>query len=307
MAGFASVEAKEYTFDYHRVVKPDGEISLDLTYLEGDLTVVGNDFGELVVEATKKVHAVSMDEAEVIQGYIEIRFREDGDKVVVTANYLKMRDRGKSFWKKLLGDGGSDSFGEIDWKISVPDDCNVIVTNTRGDMNIGHIRGDVAIRSSAADLVLSSIEGDVHIENGSGSTVGDLLFGNVEVRQPQGTIDLQWIEGDVRIKSSSAGIKVGQERGSIDLTTSTGSVKIRTSLDSSREFFVETESGDINLTIPESASGRLDIWSESGEIKTEMPVTIESMTRKQVVGEFGFGGVRVSLNSISGDVTVAMF
>lgn len=299
--------AEEYSFDFHRVFETTGEVTLDLTYLEGDLIITGNNYDELVVDGKKRVNAVNLEEAELIQDHIEIKAKQSGDKVEVSTNYLRVRDRGRSFWDKVLGRGGSSSFGKVDWTISVPDNCNIIVTNTTGKIEISQQRGSVSIQSSASDIILTSLEGNVSVENGSGKTTGDLIFGDVEIRQPQGEIDLKWIEGNVRLKSSSADIKLLQEAGSIDLTTSTGKVDIRTNLDSSRDFVVRTETGSINLVIPESSSGMLDIRSESGEIRSEIPIAIKSMSHQKVVGEFGFGGVKVSLSSISGDVTVAQF
>jgi len=303
-----SVAAKDFTFQYQRIIEPQGPVTLDLTYLEGNLEVVGgNEDGKLIINAVKRVKAVSMAEAEEVQGYIEIKVTRSDKQVSVRTNYLKMRNRGRSFWQKLLGLGEDDSYGEVDWRIELPDDCNLVVTNTSGRMNISHLRGSVGIRSSAADIALSSIEGDVRIDNSGGETHGDLLFGNIEVRQPQGVIDLKWIDGNVRVRSVSAAIAIVQEQGAIDITTTTGTVDIQTNLDSPRSFYVETESGNINLKIPESSSGKLNIVSQSGRIKTEIPISIQSMTRKQVVGDFGFGGVTISLSSVSGDVTVAQY
>ncbi len=134
-----------------------------------------------------------------------------------------------------------------------------------------------------------------------------MLFGPVTVRQDQGKIDLQFVEGDIRIKSSSADIDVRQDMGSIDLTTRTGNVTLQSNLDSSKDFFVETESGNISLMIPETSSGNIRIESQTGDIKTEVPIAIKSMSRKQVEGTFGVGGVKISLISLSGDVKVAQF
>jgi len=301
----ASLDAKEYTFDYHRVIEPKGEVTLDLSYLEGDLIVIGHDLDQIIINGTKRINAVSLDEAEVVQGYVEIKTRETGDVVTVVANYLKMRNRGRSFWQKLLGMSGDDSYGEIDWQISLPDYCNLVVTNISGKIDISHIRGSVTIRSSASDITVSSIEGDLNIENSSGILIGELIFGNIDIRQPRGEISLKWIEGNVRLRSSSANIHMHQERGSIDLTTNTGRVEIQTNLESSNDYWIFTESGNVHFSIPESSSGELDIRTESGEIKTEIPIAIKSMSRSQVIGEFGYGGIKVTVSSVSGDVTVA--
>jgi len=59
--------------------------------------------------------------------------------------------------------------------------------------------------------------------------------------------------------------------------------------------------------VPQSASGTLDIRSQAGNIRTDVPVTISAMSKRQLRGAFGSGGVKISLVSTSGDVTVEQF
>lgn len=300
-------EAEEFEFDFQKVLPAGPETRLELSFAGGDLTLTSGEQDRIVIEATKRVKGVTRQEAEEIADHIEIKVRQDGNELTVATNYLFMRERSESFWQKALGLGGTDSFGRVDWNVQVPDGCGIAIHNSNGKITVGHVRSDLEIRSSAAEIQLTGIEGRVNVESTSGSTVGELLFGPVTVRQAQGMIDLQFVEGDIRIKSSSADINVLQDMGSLDLTTSTGNVTLQTNLDSSKDYFVETESGNISLSIPETSSGNIRIESQTGDIKTEVPIAIKSMSRKQVEGVFGFGGVTVNLVSISGDVTVAQF
>ncbi|MEW5994471.1 MAG: DUF4097 family beta strand repeat-containing protein, partial [Candidatus Zixiibacteriota bacterium] len=102
-------------------------------------------------------------------------------------------------------------------------------------------------------------------------------------------------------------VAVQQSRGAIDLSTVGGEVHIQTELDSPRDYFVQTESGSITFVVPESSSGILNIETESGDIQSEMPIVIKSISRNRLIGEFGRGGPTVRLNSVSGDVTVALY
>ncbi len=302
-----SLCAKEFRFDYQKILQTGREAELDLTYVSGNLEVISTDGDRVIIEAVKKVNAVSMDEAEMVADHIEIKVLHDKKKVKVVTNYLQMRNRSQSFWQKVLGVGGSDSFGEVDWRVQVPQGCRISICNTSGAVSISHIEGNVDIRSSSADIQLLSVEGDVNVEAAAGTTVGELLFGSVTVRQAQGRIDLKFVEGDIRIKAASADIEVHQDRGSIDLSTTTGDARVQTNLDSSRDYFFETETGNLSVTIPETSSGNIRIESQTGDIQTDMPIAIKSMNRRQLEGSFGSGGVKVSLISISGDVTIAQF
>ena len=299
--------AKEYTFQFQRIIETKNAPEFSLTLVNGDVAIVGGEDNRLIIEAVKKVHAVSMDEAAVVADHIEIRVDRSGDKVDVSTNYLRMMNRSPSFWEKVLGMGGSESYGEVDYTITVPIGANIQIVNTAGKMTVQNVSGNLSLRSSAADISLNAVEGNIDIDNNSGETKGDLLFGSVQVRQAMGTVDLKWVEGDIRLKAKTADVAIHQERGSLDVFSSSGSIKIKTNLDSGRDYFVQTVSGDIEFLVPEIASGRLDITSEMGDIKTEVPVAIESYSRQGLIGQFGRGGVKISLQSGSGDVSVAQF
>lgn len=282
------VYAAEFTFEYQRIIEAEAPVALHLSLVRGNVYISGGEDGRLIIEAVKIVRATDEDEAEEVADHIEIKVDVSSDNVHVNTNYLKMLSRSPSFWQKVLG-AGSDSYGRVDYTITLP------------------VKSSVEINSMAADIELSSIEGEIRIDNTAGSTRGEFLFGPVTVRQPQGKIDLQWIEGDIRIKSSSSKITIKQVRGAIDLSTSSGDVNIQTELASPRDYSVETTTGAITFSIPEAASGLLSIATQAGEIQTEVPIAIKSVSHRRVVGEFGRGGPTITLSSSSGDVTVAQY
>lgn len=319
------VQAGEQTFQYQRIVEVGDKAEITLTCQDGDIEIIGHEQSTVIIDAVKHIKIGDDREAAEIADHIEIRVEQKKQAVKIAANYLPIRERGRSFWQKVLGRGKEDSFGEVSFSIKVPRNCRVVLDNGEGDVRIADIDGDISmntsaqaialttihgavdIRSAAASVVLTSIEGPVEVANSAGSTKGDMLFGPVTVRQPTGMIDLQFVDGDVRVKTTSADVNIRQERGAIDLATVTGSVMISTPLETSRDLFIETESGDITLMVPPEASGTLRLKSETGTIKTELPVKIDKMSTRQLVGTVGVGGIQVSLATISGDVTVAQF
>ncbi len=183
---------------------------------------------------------------------------------------------------------------------------NVSITGS-GKISVQQVNGGTTIKSTGSDISLASIEGPVEIGNAIGLTDGQLLFGPVTVKQESGKINLQFVEGDIRIKSSAAGITIKQEKGSLDIATYTGSIDIQTALQSDKDYFIATASGDIKLMIPQESSGRLQITSQAGDIKSDVPVMVDAMSKRELVGSFGSGGVKITLSSTTGDVTVAEF
>ncbi len=216
----------------------------------------------------------------------------------------------------ITGSGGRLSLQQIVGDVSIatsngPVAATAVTGNVSisasGNITVQQIKGSVTIKSTGSEINLASIEGPIDLGNSSGKTEGQLLFGPIILKQESGTIDLQFVEGDIRIKSSSADIVLKQEKGSLDITTYTGSIDIQTALQSDKDYFVSTASGNINLKIPQQSSGHLQITSQAGDIKSDVPVVVDAWSKRELVGSFGSGGVKISLSSTTGDVTVAQF
>jgi DUF4097 and DUF4098 domain-containing protein YvlB len=288
LLGTGSVRAGEFTFEYQNIIDVREPVTLRLNLVRGKVNITSSEDDRVIIEAVKRVRAASQEEAEEVADHIEIKVEASAGDLTINTNYLRMLSRSPTFWQKVLG-AGSDSYGMVDYTITVP------------------VRSSLYIKSMASDIELSSIEGEIQIENTVGTTRGEFLFGPVTVRQPQGAIDLQWVEGDIRVKSSSSTVTVKQVHGAVDISTATGDVNIQTELTSPRGYFVETTSGTITFSIPEAASGLLQIETQEGDIQTEVPVVIKSVSHRRVVGEFGHGGPTITLTSSSGDVFVALY
>lgn len=283
-----NVRGAEFSFDYQKTIKLDRSVKLDLSLIKGQVVIEGTEEDRIVIEVQKIVRATDRHEAEAVADHIEIKVVEEGDVVRISTNYLRMLDHSPTFWQKFLG-GSSDSYGSVRYKIKVP-----AVTS-------------ISVNAISAEITLSSIEGEIFVDNSSGSTVGEFLFGSVEIRQPVGRIDLKWIEGDIQIRSYSSRITIQQVRGAIDLSTYAGQVTVQTELDSPKDYIVETATGSIAFLVPFRASGDLSIRSQSGKIKSTVPVTIKSVARNQLEGVFGDGGPKVRLSSTSGDVLLDQY
>lgn len=323
---FASaLRAEEFKFEYQKMVEVDKPIKLSLGYIGGNVFIDRGEGDRLIIDAVKTVRASNREEAEEVADHIEIKVSRSGENVSIKTSYLRMVNRSSSFWKKMLGTG-EDSFGDVDFTITVPVSCQLEINGSVGNIEIRNNEGSIKIVTNAAGLIrvmdcsgpldiicntgdieLSSIQGELSIQNVVGVTRGEFLVGPITIRQPQGVIDLQWVEGDIKLKSQSCRIKIKQLRGAIDLVTSSGSVEIETELNSIKDYFVETTSGRIRFSVPTTSSGRLDIETRSGEIRTEVPIEISSMSRSRIKGAFGNGKTRISLLSSTGDVIIAQF
>lgn len=75
--------------------------------------------------------------------------------------------------------------------------------------------------------------------------------------------------------------------------------------DDNMDLEVKTFSGDVRLRLPQSARGNIDFNSFSGSFESDLPVTLNSSSRRNFRGTLnGGGGGDFRLKTFSGDVTI---
>jgi hypothetical protein len=149
----------------------------------------------------------------------------------------------------------------------------------REDVEV-HVRVPAGVRFSA-----STVSGDVEVEGLSGDVQAHSVSGDVAV-STRGTVEAGSVSGD--------------------LTVSMGRLPARGTL----EF--KTVSGDVEITLPSDAGAELRASTLSGEIDSDFPLEMSGSDRgrgyvrvgQRARGTLGDGGVRVEVETVSGDITV---
>lgn len=343
MLSSAVPAGKTYQYEYQKIVNVEPTLELTINNANGNVIVTTNNENKLKVEAVKKIHADSKEEADMVSDHVQISVTAAEGHFTIEPQFLRIHDRSPSFWEKLLGKSGEPSYGSVDFVISVPVDCNADIYNSAGDIEVAGIRGKLALSNAGGDvsardilgeldiittsakisltdiegsvrinatgskISFFSVNGDFEIKNSSGETTGEYLIGDLVLTQTVGGIDLKHIEGDIRIKSTSGDISIGQDFGALDIANESGDIIIKTELNSSRDYYVETVSGSIKFVVPEDSSGRITMEVGSGNIDTRIPIAIDSFSKKRIAGSFGSNGPKISLATESGDIILAEF
>jgi DUF4097 and DUF4098 domain-containing protein YvlB len=75
--------------------------------------------------------------------------------------------------------------------------------------------------------------------------------------------------------------------------------------DDGRDIEIKTFSGEIRLRLPQSARGSIDFNSFSGSFESDLPVTLNTSSRRNFRGQLNGGGsTDFRLKTFSGDVTI---
>lgn len=338
-----SSAGQTYRYEFKKTVQVGAGLELTVNNTAGNIIITTNGESSLSVEAVKNINADNQSAADDIAKHIEIDVSRTGNHFTVEPKYTRIDERTPSFWQKIFGKSGEQSFGTVDLVISVPVECNtdiystagnieiagltgklylsgsggsikvrdiqgkIDITTTSGEVSLNDINGNIRINASGSSIAFSSITGDLEIRNSSGKTVGEYLSGALTLSQTIGTVELKRIEGNIRIKSTSSKIDIEQDAGALDVTTETGDVNIKTELSSSNDYFVETISGSINFMIPSTSGGNINMEASSGDIDARIPISIDSFSKTRLSGTFGGGGPKISLSTRSGDITLLEF
>ncbi len=104
-------------------------------------------------------------------------------------------------------------------------------------------------------------------------------------------VEVQGVEGFHDVHGFSSRVSLADISGSVRARTFSGSVVIREqSWGPNPAIDVETFSGNVELHLPDAASGSLTFSSFSGRLNSELPLTMHSATRRHMRAELGGGG-----------------
>ncbi len=298
--------AESYDFEYQKNIDVGGSAKLEIINSQGNIKIEGAPVDRITVSAIKHVRATDLDEAEEIADHIEIKAGKSGDNIHIEVRFLKMTRASDSFWKKLFGTG-PDSFGSVDFQISVPYYCELDVDNTTGNIYINNLDNNIRIASASGEIEINGVEGDIDIAGTGANVLLRSVQGSSDIRTTTGNVEAQDYFGDIEVKSTSGDITLYQESGSHELATHSGDIRVKTELNSDKDFRVETDTGRIFFSVPATSSGSVKLETISGNINTELPLTVQQFSKNKLAGTFGHEGPKILIESQSGDITLGQY
>lgn len=193
--------------------------------------------------------------------------------------------------------------------------CSEIPFALSNGLSASSISGHIRLASVSAESIrLSSVSGDISAKLLSGDSTVSTTSGDIRIDGAENKIDISTVSGDARIQSLNAPFCLNTTSGSISVESGTGSGKASSVSGHIKLFLNEmsgslslhTTSGDIDLSLPETASFALHFSSTSGSCSTFFDHTL-SYNKKgnQVKGQYG--GVtenKLNVSSTSGDLRI---
>ena len=197
---------------------------------------------------------------------IEYDVTQDGDTITVSAK--------------------TESNSRADVTVGVPENCAFILSTGNGRVEVVNLHASGELRSGNGKVILEGVQGDIEVSLGN----GDISLENVE-----GSFDVHDGNGDIVLSGAS---------GSFDLYNGNGKIVFQGELIPGSENTFSIGNGPVTVELLGSPSVALDLETDDGEVKSDLPVTVQEKTKHRLVGTIGEGEASLNVRAGSGDITI---
>jgi hypothetical protein len=185
-------------------------------------------------------------------------------------------------WLKPLNDTAAVT-------VTVPAHCPV---------QLGVISASALVCGLSSGAQVKGVSGEITLDGVTGDVEADTVSGSLEARDTDGALRFTSVSGDLTL---AGGLVSRLEADNIN-----GQVAADVALAAAGSIRVSTISGDVTLRLPSDSDAGVRLHSTSGRVRSEFDSLRTAMSPEShtVSGNVGAGSGNVSVNSVSGAVTL---
>jgi DUF4097 and DUF4098 domain-containing protein YvlB len=163
---------------------------------------------------------------------------------------------------------------------------------------------EVDLDTSNGAIELVGLEGGGRVDTSNGAISLVDVSGDYRGSTSNGAIGIDGMEGTADFGTSNGAVDVADSRGEFDLHTSNGRISFSGELTAGGDNRLETSNGRVNVELLGEPSVRIDASNSNGDITTDLPLTIESTSRHELVGTIGDGEADLYVRTSNGDLDI---
>lgn len=173
--------------------------------------------------------------------------------------------------------------------VTVPADCPIQLGVVSAAAVVSGLSSGAAVKGVSGEITLDGVAGDISAETVSGALEGRDLDGEVRFKS---------VSGDLTLADSSL--------TRLEADNINGQVAADVSLAATGGMRISTISGDVTLRLAADSDATVRLHSTSGYVRSEFDTLRTTMSpgSHTVSGNLGGGSGNVSVNSVSGAVTL---
>ncbi|HWR34675.1 MAG TPA: DUF4097 family beta strand repeat-containing protein [Clostridia bacterium] len=182
----------------------------------------------------------------------------------------------------------------VDYEISVPPDVALNIRSSNGPIAAERMRGDINLEGDTAQIdVRESGYGHVHVRTMGGPVrLVNVANAHVEITSVSGNVELTNVDGP-----------------RVEVNTTNGKIAYSGDFGREGDYTFTSHSGDIDVTLPASASVDITARSVKGSVQNDFPFQPKQHTSfaantRAFAGTSNSGSSSVQLRSFSGTIRV---
>jgi DUF4097 and DUF4098 domain-containing protein YvlB len=304
----AQAEKKDIAFDETFDVEKGWELELRVGDMDVEILPGGSDEARVVVTLTGNLDKAGD------------RFEDMNFDARIKGNTLLVETRERHSWSTNWW--GSGRWG-IHVAVTIPEQFDLAVQTSDGDIEVDGIRGDISLATSDGDVRLGELGGPaIYIKSSDGDLTADgLEADDVELKTSDGDVRVERIQGKSVTLSSSDGdvtareiraekVSVRSSDGDLSIRLSGGELQGRTSdgnidvwIDNDTGVDLTTSDGDIVIHAPSDFGAELDLKGE--DVRLGRKIMLEGdISDHRIRGTIGDGGRKVRARTSDGTVSL---
>ena len=203
--------------------------------------------------------------------------------------------------------------GEINVEAVDAGDKNVEIKTDFGDITLEQIKaGDVSATSNSGTVTFTKV--NVTKELNIQSDFGDIdltqaMASSYDLHTNSGSITIDGAKGKLKAYTDFGNIEILNAKSvTLDVKTNSGNIEFSGSLGAGPHN-VKSDFGNIDLALPTDAKLNVDLKTDFGKIKSDLPITVtltesSSSDKDQIVGALNGGGEQLPVNTNSGGINI---
>jgi hypothetical protein len=258
-------EVREVTF------RGTGSLSI-VDRTNGAISVRAWDEDEVQVRAVVRATARDLEAARELAASVII---SEGNTLRASGPEAQQWWRGGAWWT-------------VDYDVQVP---------RATELEVATVNGKVSIRDMSAAISAEGVNGEIRISDVRGDVSAAVVNGEVTISDVSGDVSAEAVNGSVELERASGSIDASAVNGRIEVTL-VGDRSIGEGV------HLQTVNGPVDLRVPRSFSGQLELDTVTGAMDVDFPIMISGTNNRRVSATLGEGGPRVRVETTGGAIRI---
>lgn len=180
---------------------------------------------------------------------------------------------------------------KIEYEVSQDGDSITVSAETKSDS-----RADVSV------TVPENTEFKLSTGNGSVDAVGVQAPG--QVSSGNGSIMLEGVRGDILGNIGNGNVSLVDVAGSFNLNVGNGNITFQGEMTAGGDNTFNVGNGSVTIELTGSPSVALELETDDGDVRSDLPVTQSEVSEGRLVGNIGNAEAALTVHAGSGNITI---